>query len=123
MGYIKHHAIMVVGAGYPEAQKMLRDIHAKAIELFDSLVTPIIQGKVNNYETFFIAPDGSKEGWDMSDDYDQRRGELVEYINSLAYDDGSNAVSHMAVWLDEDGECEIESHYKDGKCVKDGEDE
>ena len=34
MGYIKHHAIMIVGVGYPEAQKMLRDTHAKAIEPF-----------------------------------------------------------------------------------------
>ena len=77
MGYIAHHAIIVTcwkKDDIDEAHKMAR-------VLFGSMVTDIIKGVANDYYTFFVGPDGSKERWDTSEDYNQRR---TEYIAALS---------------------------------------
>ncbi|MGG3872975.1 hypothetical protein [Brevibacillus laterosporus] len=64
MGTIKHNAIVVTDADY--AMDKLELVHKKAQELFSSLVSPIIKSNSNGYQSFFVAPDGSKEGWEES---------------------------------------------------------
>lgn len=108
MGYIKHNAIIVTDAGYPEAKKKLDLTHKKAEELFGDLVSPMIKSKINENHSFFIAPDGSKEYWDLSDEHDSKRKVLANFINSLAYDDGSNAIKFVDVSYDECHEVKIE---------------
>lgn len=115
MGYIKHNAIVVTGARH--AMSQLEMIHNKAQELFGSLVSPIIQSHWNGFHTFFVAPDGSKEGWKQSDDGDQQRKELESLIDSLAYGDGSNSIHYVDVSYDEDHDVEIEKTNKYSKAT------
>jgi len=101
MGYINHHAIIVTGDSYPSAAVALNAAHKKAKELLGDLVSDVIAAKVNGYQSFFVAPDGSKEGWSESDEHDTRREYLLDFIDSLANGDGSNSVKYVEVSFDE----------------------
>lgn len=84
MGYIRHHAIIVVDNGFGDG---IETAWAKAVEIFAAhaasrLVSSIVEGTMNGQRSFFIAPDGSKEGWSHSDDADAARDELVAYLNA-----------------------------------------
>lgn len=89
MGYIKHNAIVVV-AGEDDIEK----IHQKAIEIFsktdfkaERLIGSIIPSITNGDASFFIAPDGSKEGWDKSDTCNDLRKELMDWLCDNTYVD------------------------------------
>ena len=72
MGTINHNAIVVTGFSprdNPTAFQNLRDSVA-AVGLPTSAVVP---AWLNGYHSFFVAPDGSKEYWDESDDGDDKR--------------------------------------------------
>ncbi len=106
MGYIKHHTIVVTSSG-----EFTNNAHNKAKEIFGHLCSVIIYSKCNFYSSFFIAPDGSKEGWDQSDLYDLKRKEFINWINEQAYEDGSNAISFAELFYGEDnGYSEIVNH-------------
>jgi|SRR5579875_2244071 len=113
MGYIRHNAIIVTADGYQNAQEKLKLTHKKAVELFDNLVSPVITGKANGYQSFFIAPDGSKEGWDLSNEYDEKRKQFADFVDSLSYSDGSNCVQFVDVGFDEYYEVEIDRTNKE----------
>ena len=88
MGYIRHHAIIVTG--YTE--ESIGRAHAKALEIFsDSIpaykgrelfcwVSPISPPAINGYLTFFVGPDGSKEGWEPSDFGEELRKTFVNWL-------------------------------------------
>lgn len=99
MGYIKHNAICVTSFDSEE----IKVLHKKAREIFEELVTEIIEGVINGYASFFIAPDGSKEGWSESNEYDKKRKEFKDLIKNgsfycefvdVAYDEKNEA------WID-----------------------
>lgn len=122
MGYIIHHTIVVTSW---ETDKLKR-VHKKAKEIFkecfskeigtkDSIGLKLIsriQGSITNkYSSFFIAPDGSKEGWDTSEFGDLARKKLIKYINHLAYEEGSNSIAYAELYFGEDnGKAEIINH-------------
>lgn len=81
MGWIRHHGIVVTS----EQRDELKAAHAKAVEIFPA-VSAILDGVVNNSGSFFIPPDGSKEGWQESKDGDKRRDVFVEYLVSSHMD-------------------------------------
>jgi len=68
MGYIRHDAIIVTAWD----EERLSRAHAKAREL-KLPVSEVVPSGVNGYVSFLIAPDGSKEGWQPSDDGDKNR--------------------------------------------------
>ena len=73
MGHIRHNAIIVTGySSGGTFQGTTQKAHDKAIEL-GLLVTDIVNGKANGYSSFMICPDGSKEGWDLSNEFDSKR--------------------------------------------------
>lgn len=86
MGYMRHHAIVVttfVGD--------IEEAHAKAVELFSSwggeradtgVVSEIVGSWINGYHSFFIAPDGSKEGREESENGDKARDEFIAWIEA-----------------------------------------
>jgi hypothetical protein len=92
MGYIKHNAIIVIGW---QDDKVLESRN-KAIQIFDEyfsdepivkpygskLVSEIIPGLTNGQSSFFIAPDGSKEGWETSQNGDRAREEFCKWLDS-----------------------------------------
>jgi hypothetical protein len=78
MGTLKEHAIIVTGY-YGDH---IDEAHAKATyhRLDD-------RGD----------PDGSKEGWDTSDEGDNARDEMVQWLRAQAYNDGSSPFSWVEV--------------------------
>jgi len=92
MGYIKHHSIIV--SGWQEEK--VKEAHQKAIEIFENefndepyekpfgsrLISPIISGLTNSQDSFFIAPDGSKEGWGTSDSGDNARKLFLDWLQN-----------------------------------------
>jgi hypothetical protein len=82
MGYINHNAIVVTSW----KSGPLAEAHGQARRLFGALVSDIIDGTTNGYASFFVAPDGSKEGWTESDKWDEARAEFKDLLRAK-YDD------------------------------------
>lgn len=101
MGYIRHNAIIVTSDNYPTGKEKFVQVYDKAKKLFGELVSNIITSKINGYISFFIAPDGSKEDWEISYKHDTKREKLCNFIESLAEVDGSNAIKFVDVSYDE----------------------
>ena len=92
MGYIKHNAIIVTG--WQEGKVL--EARNKAIEIFEDcfsgeptakpygskLISEIIPGLINGQSSFFIAPDGSKEGWETSQNGDTAREQFCKWLDS-----------------------------------------
>lgn len=90
MGYIKHNAIVVTGWN----EEHMEQAYNKAVELFEKfteeegmtfpygskLISPIIGGLVNSQLSFFIAPDGSKEGWTTSNNCNDAREAFLDWL-------------------------------------------
>lgn len=67
MGVINHNAIIVIG--FDDSVDKARDL-AIAEGL---IVTNVVNSPANGYRSFMIAPDGSKEGWETSDEFNEKR--------------------------------------------------
>ena len=107
MGYIRHHAIAVTSWN----DELIKKAHEKAMQIFKDRTSSIIESDVNSYQSFFIAPDGSKEGWGESDIGDVQRKTFKDWINEQAYEDGSNSLSFCEFFYgDDNGESLIEAH-------------
>ena len=107
MKNIKHHAIIVTC----NDKESLALIRIEVLRLYKStmeaknghqLVSPIIDSLINKFCSFFIAPDGSKEGYDASDDGDKVRKKIIEFLNSLAEPNGSNPIKFVEVFFGSD---------------------
>lgn len=98
MGYMRHHAIVLTSW----STEHLNNAHNKATDL-GMLVTPITKGAVNGYRSFLVAPDGSKEGWDESEDGDRRRTDLVEWLESQRTEDGGTYIDWVEVQFGDEG--------------------
>lgn len=117
MGYLRPTAIIVSGS-YGETS--VEDAHAKAVEIFEGrdmpLVSGIVAGVVNNERSFFIAWDGSKEGWNESDTGDECRAEFVAWLRDRAYDDGSHPLDWVELQYGGDDR-EVRALAHDGERV------
>ena len=82
MGFICHHAIVVTSW----KSGPLMAAWAEARRLFGALVSDPVDGTTNSYASFFVAPDGSKEGWTESDKWDEARAEFKDLLREK-YDD------------------------------------
>lgn len=107
MGYIKHHTIIVTSS----IDKLFDKAHERAKTIFNFVCSDKVKGIKNGYNSFFIAPDGSKEGWDDSEIFDLKRKKFIKWLESQAYDDGSSSISYVEVFFGEDnGNSEIVNH-------------
>lgn len=89
MGYIKHNSVIVTNWD----EKKIIKARNMAIKIFDkqfkdteddnasSIISPIIEGLINSQHSFFIAPDGSKEGWDTSDNSDKASKAFLDWLD------------------------------------------
>jgi len=107
MGYMRHH--MIVVTSYDE--RLIISAHSRATDLFTqddwrgrtvAGVTPIMTSPVNGYYTFFVAPDGSKEGWEDSDRGDRSREELVNWLEAQRFEDRSRPLKWAVVQYGDD---------------------
>lgn len=80
MGSYLHHAIVVTA----QAEEWLAEAvgQAEAAGLGD-LMTPVLVAPLNGVASFFVGPDGSKEGWAASDAADLRRSELLDALAGM----------------------------------------
>lgn len=108
MGYMRHHAIIVTSW----KTEALEAAHRKARELFGPTslsasehvrVSDIIDSGMNGYHSFFVAPDGSKEGWQDSDEGDVQRDTFIAWLGAnWTYDDGSTPFDWVEVQYGDD---------------------
>ena len=75
MGYIRHHAIVV--SGWDSAHAVVAQ--KKATSLF-KWVSPVSPAHTNGYCSFFVPPDGSKEGWNTSTEGDENRKAFINWL-------------------------------------------
>lgn len=105
MGYIKNHAIIITT--YDEKQAKLA--HKKAMQFLGDVTTELKPTPVNNNFSFAILPDGSKEGWQESDEFDKLRSLFIEYLQSKRFEDGSSPFDAVLVSFDEEGKVTAEN--------------
>lgn len=107
MGYMRAHSIVVESFD----DKLIREAHKEAKGIFGEACSCITSPQTNVRTAFFIAPDGSKEGWQESKDGDERRREFVDLLESMKHEDGSSSISYIEVMFgDDEGEAEIINH-------------
>jgi hypothetical protein len=97
MGYMRHHAILVSG----ELGDYLDRVH-KAASALGLCLSPIVLSPVNGVQSFCVFPDGSKEGWAESITGDGLRDDLISYIRSLYFEDGSSPLDWAEVQYGDD---------------------
>lgn len=85
MGTIIHHAIVVTSWGDYTKRAHEEAVRCCGVENV-SAVTP---KAVNDYSSFLVAPDGSKEGWPDSAAGDARRATFVAWLHRQRHSDGS----------------------------------
>ena len=108
MGYMIHHAILVTS----DDENQIREAHQKLTEISINTqpilgaggvwVSPISPKTTNGYQSFFVSPDGSKEGWDQSYMGDRFRDEAIKILNSFAYEDKSTSIKYAEVQYGDD---------------------
>ena len=76
MGYMRHHVIVVGGYNTDDVHAA----HEAAVFHCGALVSPIVASHLNGYTSFFVAPDGSKEGWPESEQGDVSRAALKSVL-------------------------------------------
>ena len=113
MGYMRAHTFVVDSWD----GQMIAEAHAAATEIFP-WVSPVSPKTVNGHQSFFIPPDGSKEGWAESAEGDERRETFKTYLRSRAYDDGSTSLRWVEVqFADDENESLVVAHDGDRETV------
>ena len=97
MGYMRHHAIIVSSWN----DKLVKKARRAAKEIFP-YVSPVSQEAVNGYRSFFVPPDGSKEGWEESQLGDRQRAMFIEWLDTQRYEDGSTCLNWVEVQYGDD---------------------
>jgi hypothetical protein len=106
MGYMRHDAIVVTSW----KREALDAAAQKARDLGLEVVGPSAE-VTNGIATFLVCPDGSKEGWDESDEFDAKRSQFLAHLNSERYVDNSSCLSWVALgYGSDDREAVIEAH-------------
>ncbi|QST02625.1 hypothetical protein IMZ31_18935 (plasmid) [Pontibacillus sp. ALD_SL1] len=100
MSEVVHHAILVSVDDLPNGD-VLWKVHKKAQSLFDTLVSEVVHSNMNHVDSFFIAPDGSYDGREMSNRFDEKRDEFISYLESFASNNGSSPVQYAEIRYDE----------------------
>ena len=87
MGYTRHHTIIVTGWNLERTEKIRDKIKKECTTLRP---TKVHVSATEGYGTFFIGPDGSKEGWPDSDAGDNDRNIIINLLESTRFEDGSS---------------------------------
>lgn len=81
MGTIRHHGIVVTGDDVEI--ESARELAVKTFLNTKHFVTEVTNVAVNGYASFFVAPDGSKEGWNNSNEGDIARAQFFGELKRL----------------------------------------
>lgn len=99
MGYMRAHAIVV--DSWDEG--MIIKAHKQACIIFP-YASPISPAASNGHRSFFIPPDGSKEGWHDSDVGDERRSKFRRWLRKQCHEDGSTSLRWVEVQFADDND-------------------
>ena len=99
MGYMRHHAIVVTGRDFDES---VAKAHSMAEDTFGDLVSPVVMSGINGFRSFCVFPDGSKEGWEKSLDWDDSRDSFISYLKEFEFEDGSSPLCWVEVQYGDD---------------------
>jgi hypothetical protein len=81
MGITIHHAIVVTSW----SEEQIARAHGKARDCCPGFVSSVVKGRANGYVSFFIAPDGSNEGWPESKQGDDQRDDFISWMRAQGY--------------------------------------
>ncbi len=102
MKNIVHHAIIVTSRNLIR----LNSIREKCVDLMNSkisskqaasMISATLPSISNQFQSFIIIPDGSKENYDISDEADNARSNVVEFLNGLDNSDSDTAIRFVEV--------------------------
>ena len=105
MGWHRHHAIVVTSFNQDSIEWAWDQAHEIFQEGRIAPITDITEAGVNDYRSFLIAPDGSKEGWNDSETADIARNVFITWLESKRFEDGSSLLN----WV----EVEFSNEYED----------
>ena len=106
MGYIRHNAIVVTSWN----AAMIEAAACRARNMGLTVLGPSAEA-MNNYRTLLVCPDGSKEGWEESDQGDQRRITFRDWLNEQRYEDGSTRLHWVELaYGSDDANATVEAH-------------
>ncbi|MER5312736.1 hypothetical protein ABT034_33745 [Streptomyces sp. NPDC002773] len=97
MGYISHDAVIAVThdcrpGGLPDIEAF----RASLPEYLQPLVIGPIAAPLNGYVSYAFLPDGSKKGWDASNEAEQYRRRFSDLFETYADGTGSDDVAGVA---------------------------
>jgi len=108
MGYTRHHAILITAFDDDRHEETCDAIGR--IYKSDCYIEAA-SSQWNSYRHILIPPDGSKEFWAESDRGDAYRDQVIEWLESKRYDDGSSPYAWVEVQYGDDcGETKICRH-------------
>jgi hypothetical protein len=87
-------------------KSFIGEAHQKAMQLLPDLTTEIFVAPLNGWSTFYVFPDGSKEGWEDEIEFDHSRFLLKEWINEQASPQLGSPVKFAEIVFDE-GEADV----------------
>jgi hypothetical protein len=89
MGIIQHDAVLVTFSDYAESRGTFElDKLRSLLPVEVAHLLSVTNAVSNGYRTLFFAPDGSKEGWETSQDGDEARDIIRQYCEeTLPYCD------------------------------------
>jgi hypothetical protein len=122
MGYIRHNAIIVTAWDL----KYLKPAHQEARKIFSPpldagcdkawyIVSTILFSPMNGYCSFFVAPDGSKEGWADSDMGDNKRDRFITWMINQQKTNDLYLDWAEVQYGDDDRETKIVRHSDEGE--------
>ena len=85
MGYYAHDTIAFQTV-QDEAAERVEAFRAALPETWRRLIVGPVRGAANSAEFWAFLPDGSKEGWDTSNEGDSYRAELIALLDEIDSD-------------------------------------
>ena len=117
MGVINHNAVIATTWSLEKADNL-----QEWIETLGDKRRLIIRAKetlVNGYHTFIVVPNGSKEGWEDSDNGDRLRERVIIRLSKDNYEDNSSPWNWVEVGFGEFGQKVLRGNCKN--CYSDSE--
>ena len=108
MGVMNHDCVIATTSDSDAVAALINAAEQMGIKPL--VITPVNQF---GYRTVMLPPDGSKEGWEDSNNGDRMREAFIALIGSFNYSDGSNPFSWVEVSFGERGQKITQGNNKD----------
>ena len=115
---IKNNECIIITTWNKKAMKTLKEWVFTLKDEHQSLFA-YIPSLMNNEETLFLAPCGSKKGWEEDLELEKIRDNLIEILKSFNYSDGSNPFDWVEIGYGGYGQKVLRGNCKN--CYNDNE--